>query len=115
MFGVFGAVLSDVVGVPWGFVSSLDSGLELFGSVDFGVVNPLFLCEVVMVGADEVFPEIEGGDFLIGELAGEDIEVFASLDRMYTRESMLAKNRLLFRYNSLAKSSLAPLLRPVNK
>lgn len=110
---VFRVVQLDVV--PWGFVGCLDPGLELFGSVHFGIVNPFLLFEILVVGADQILAEVESCGFLGGKLAGEDVEVFPNSEDGYTRESMLARNKLLFMYSSLANSSLAPLLRPVKR
>lgn len=105
------AVLED--GFPWGMGGEVDVALELFRGVELGVINPLLLGEVVVVGADEVLAEVEGLNLLWAELASEDVKVFPKSGGEYTSESMLARNKLLFSCSSFAYSSLAPWRRPV--
>jgi hypothetical protein len=62
---------------PRCFVGRLHFGFELLLCVSVWVENPFFLFEIVMVGTDQLFSEIEGFDFLGGELPSENIEVVA--------------------------------------
>ena len=53
----------------------MNISLEFFRSVKFRVVNPFLLFEIIMVGFNEIFPEVECFDFLGGELSSKDIKV----------------------------------------
>lgn len=59
--------------------------LELFGSVHYLVVDPFLVLDRLMVGSDQFLSVVEGFNFLWGEFAGEDIEIFTKLARCTSR------------------------------
>lgn len=83
--------------VPGGFSCILYSLLEFFGGIDFGIVNPFLILDVVMICSEQVSSEVKRLDFLWREFSSENIKVFAALIYQYTRESRLARKRLLFK------------------
>lgn len=113
LLAVLGAVLLDVA--PGRLHGPLDALLELLGRVDLGVVDPLLVLQLLVRGLEQVLAEVEGLHLLGREAAREDVEVLSASVGGYMSESMLARNRLLFRCSSLASSSLAPRRLPVKK
>lgn len=100
MLSMLGTVLED--GLPWSLSWNSNIMLEFFWSVQSWVENPFLLWKIVVICSNQILSEVESLNFFRGELSGEDIKVFTWLSNLYTRESMLAKNKLLFICNSLA-------------
>ena len=105
----------DGVLAPGGHSRRLDLVGELLGGVDLVVVDPLLVGDRVVVVAHQLLPVVKRFDLLRGELAGEDVEVFAASPIEYIKEPTLARNRLVFMRRLFANSSLAPFLSPVYK